>query len=1014
MRLHRVAAQAFGPFASRVEVDVDSLAEQGLFLLHGQTGAGKTSLLDAVCFALYGSVPGARSSTGRLRSDHAAEGVAPSVECEFSIGSRRFEVVRSPAWSRPKARGQGRTTENAKVMVRELVAGQWIPLATRLDEAGLLLCSLLGMDREQFTQVILLPQGDFAAFLRSGADDRQKLLEKLFGTQRFTAVEGWLAERRTSTQRALREAEASRDHLLARVDERSGALHDPTRDFQVLDSAAQAEERHLLAVQLLEREREGLATLHAGALVAQDQADSAAERHRGASALVDALEEQRSVQGCSEEMEVAQARLLRGRDAAQLDAHRQHLQNAATALEEAERAHSHALQVVAATLPGPDDGAGLQDLAGADAAALSPLVSSRRRKLGTLADLLPTEGEQLARAAEHDRLCDRVVVLEAELADLNRQNSAAAGRASLLATRSARLTAAALLLDPARAAAERARLIDAAAAQVGPLQEECHVADAQVSEAVDRSQGAQQEHLDLLQLRLEGMAAELANGLVADDPCPVCGACEHPVPALASGFLVDAATVARARFLAAEQAREVEAARSRAAAVRQRLGAAQHAGEGLTVQEAAERVVGTQHALTEAERAVIDLRRVTEQIGELEVVLTGGLSRASSLTLLLDSARGEAAQVATLLEDAQVRLARARGDDLTVAGRHARLLAQVQALEILTEAVRILAPAAKAASAARRAAQKAAVAAGFDSLADALEAAIAPALALQLSQRVAQHARRQAGVAARLATPELRQAAEEHPVGQPDLTATALLLTAARRVAAEQQEQVRAATGRVTVLEGTAVALHALTQQLAEHESATRPLREQADVVTELAACAVGTSPSNVKKMRLSAFVLAARLEQVAVAATQRLRTMSEGRYELVHCDERKKGAGRSGLGLKVVDHWTGQDRDTASLSGGESFVASLALALGLADVVQAEAGGASIDTLFVDEGFGTLDEDTLEQVMTCLDQLREGGRAVGLVSHVPELRARIPSQLHVVRGRAGSTVQQISAVMAS
>jgi exonuclease SbcC len=155
--------------------------------------------------------------------------------------------------------------------------------------------------------------------------------------------------------------------------------------------------------------------------------------------------------------------------------------------------------------------------------------------------------------------------------------------------------------------------------------------------------------------------------------------------------------------------------------------------------------------------------------------------------------------------------------------------------------------------------------------------------------------------------------------------------------------------------------------------------------------------------MRLSAYVLAARLEQVAAAASERLDVMSGGRYALVHSDQLTKGGSRSGLSLRVVDGWTGVERDTATLSGGESFLASLALALGLADVVQAEAGGASIETLFVDEGFGTLDDQTLDEVMTVLDGLRDGGRSVGLVSHVAELRQRIPNRVEVVKGRDGS-----------
>ncbi|NEA52513.1 SbcC/MukB-like Walker B domain-containing protein, partial [Streptomyces sp. SID10815] len=184
------------------------------------------------------------------------------------------------------------------------------------------------------------------------------------------------------------------------------------------------------------------------------------------------------------------------------------------------------------------------------------------------------------------------------------------------------------------------------------------------------------------------------------------------------------------------------------------------------------------------------------------------------------------------------------------------------------------------------------------------------------------------------------------------------------------------------------------------------PLREEYDRVARLAALTAGTSADNERRMRLESYVLAARLEQVAAAATVRLRRMSSGRYTLVHSDDRA-GRGRSGLGLHVVDAWTGRERDTATLSGGETFFASLALALGLADVVTDEAGGVRLDTLFIDEGFGSLDDQTLDEVLDVLDSLRERDRSVGIVSHVADLRRRVHAQLEVVKGRSGSAVRQ-------
>jgi exonuclease SbcC len=195
--------------------------------------------------------------------------------------------------------------------------------------------------------------------------------------------------------------------------------------------------------------------------------------------------------------------------------------------------------------------------------------------------------------------------------------------------------------------------------------------------------------------------------------------------------------------------------------------------------------------------------------------------------------------------------------------------------------------------------------------------------------------------------------------------------------------------------------LAGLAPQLTARLEELRPLADRAAQARSLADLAAGGG-ANTLRMTLSSFVLAARLEEVAAAASERLLKMTSGRYSLVHTDARR-GAGRSGLGLLACDTWTGVDRDTSTLSGGETFLASLALALGLADVVTAEAGGTRIEALFVDEGFGSLDEDTLEEVMTVLDGLREGGRMVGIVSHVAELRQRIPAQVRVHKGQAGS-----------
>ncbi|MGN6612820.1 MAG: AAA family ATPase, partial [Angustibacter sp.] len=219
MRLHRLQLEAFGPFAAAQMVDFDSLSGDGVFLLHGPTGAGKTSVLDAICFALFGQLPGARrEGRPRLRSDHADATTAPRVVLELTIGGRRLEITRSPEWQRPKKRGQGTTREPAATDVRELVDGEWrVLVARRSDEAALLLHDLLGMGLEQFTKVVMLPQGEFAAFLRAGAQQRAELLSRLFDIDRYAGVESWLREERQRLARLVATADSERDALVARA-----------------------------------------------------------------------------------------------------------------------------------------------------------------------------------------------------------------------------------------------------------------------------------------------------------------------------------------------------------------------------------------------------------------------------------------------------------------------------------------------------------------------------------------------------------------------------------------------------------------------------------------------------------------------------------------------------------------------------------------------------------------------------------------------------------------------------
>jgi exonuclease SbcC len=295
---------------------------------------------------------------------------------------------------------------------------------------------------------------------------------------------------------------------------------------------------------------------------------------------------------------------------------------------------------------------------------------------------------------------------------------------------------------------------------------------------------------------------------------------------------------------------------------------------------------------------------------------------------------------------------------------------------------------------------EAAARAGFDSPGAASAALLADAEQRALEARLEEWQTAEAHLTAQLQDPDLLAAAAL-PAADPG---------AAQLATDEATRRLRDASAAEDAARTRCAELDGLSRQAVAGACELAPLREAHERVARLAGLAAGTSAENERRMRLESYVLAARLEQVAAAASARLARMSAGRYTLVHSDARSGGRARSGLGLHVIDAWTGAERDTATLSGGETFSASLALALGLADVVTDEAGGTRLETLFIDEGFGSLDEQTLDEILDVLDSLRERDRCVGIVSHVPDLRQRIPVQLEVVKSRHGSALRHRSA----
>ena len=988
MRLHSLTLSAFGSFSGRDTVDFDQLSATGLFLLHGPTGAGKTTILDAVSYALFGTVPGVRSAGEALRSHHASGDAVTEVELEVTLDGRRYRIVRRPKQQRPKQRGEGLREHPSYATVEELVAGGWVVRASKPSEADPYLQDHLHMEADQFHQIVMLPQGDFARFLRASADERRKALEDLFGTHRFTEVERWLRTQADDARRALRDAdEHARRILAAAATVADVAPFDDDRPLSeasawLTDLTAAADRAHQQAagVELARRtahdqaravladavELRTLQSRHAAAEAQQRTLAAATSQQEAGRARRDlALRAAPLVPllGAVTRTSDDRRRLARARVAAAgaLDRVAPHLGGAT--LDELERHDEHLIgqRTIVSHLLDDEQSLRARQQHVADLDEQQQRLTGQRIQLAETLEHMPRErdrlDEQLAAAGQAASRLPDLVVLEAQLA-----------------TR-------------AQAALERDRL-------VALVQQQTIATAAARSRALD----ARERWLELLQRQLAGQAAAMAAELQPGDSCPVCGSAEHPHLAAGDGQVVTDADVAQARQLAERADQALQATVQAAADLDQQL-AAVTATAGPSDREAADlaaELVTLQGALADARAqaaAEPDLRASRERIDD----------QIERMTRLVQSADDELVAIrhdrevqASGLDAVRQQVLEARDGFPTLAARTDAIDATRAAIAAAIAADQACAQAEQAHATAVEAAEAEAHRRSFADLAAAESAILDDDQLDELSTEIEAHDLAVADTRAALADPLLIAAAALAPAPVSQLEDDAH--------AAERDWDVASTATATTrdVVDKLARCRGALDDRLVGLD----PLTEAYDRARHLADLASGDDRQVEHRMRLSTYVLAARLEQVAAAASHRLSRMSGGRFTIVHTDEAPDGRRKGGLGLRVVDAWTSTHRETASLSGGESFFTSLALALGVADIVSAEAGGITIDTMFIDEGFGSLDEDTLQQVLDVIDTLRAGGRTIGIVSHVADLRDRITTQLEVIKGSDGSSLR--------
>lgn len=1022
MRILRLTMDAVGPFPGHEVIDFEAFSDAGRFLLSGPTGAGKSTIIDAIVFALYGKVSGGRdSSDSRIRSRYASEQAKTEVELIFSTSSGNYKVRRQPAYERVKKNGKGVTKQNAKAWLFKLdeqLREVSEPL-TKTSDVGTEITRIVGLSREQFTQTVVLPQGKFAQFLRSTSKDRQDLLQELFGTAIFEDLQLDLVERAREVKK---KQEALNANLRANLEVLASLLDEapPLNQEQSLVYApvpkvdcefdpletAWASRFEPLAPWLERNQR--CADLEVSAFREQEdklrseftsQRDLAARQERYWALTKE--HEQLVAQGPAQTQRLAQVQALQA--LADLKPWHEQLKQAQAQQSLAQRQLEQAAALeqlesderVQATLQKPGDYQGTQALSvqlTAQVAALSPQVeleaglAGRRRDLQAKTQAHESASTKLAQGRERENQLPTQIASKQELLEqLNEQ--------------AATLPAAQLAQEQAAQALKLAKAHEQLA------KDHQQALKLQQLVALELKQ-ASQKHKHMLEQWLSQSALNLAQNLVDGAPCPVCGATEHPAPATQGGENISQDQLDQAL----EEVNKAQEELSQASEKVTKLAAQLETQPcQLSPAQAREQLQEAKAALAAAKQASEQARSCKAHIAKLNAELER--LRADNQAAQTRLA-GDAKEIQLLGEKIESDAASLSCEGFESVAAKVEYLSQLAAgLEQLAKAGQELSQCQKRAQQAADsfAAQWAQASASFaEHSAKPAQAATDPALAEPSQDTSAANAQDgyaqacqafagldltalKAAAASYEKSLSINQAALDELAGI-ELTPPPLEQTQA------QLEQAQAKTQACQTYASTWQAFAGqVNAQLAKLNKLLDRRSQASATDAQLLALASAANGDNHARLTLSAWVLQAHFRQVLVFANERLGVIGAGRYELINVDsEEDTRQQKQGLGLAVVDHLSGTTRSPRTLSGGESFYVSLALALALADVVATQNGGIEMNTLFIDEGFGSLDEGTLAEVMDVLSALHSGGRVVGIVSHVSELKRAIPAAVEV------------------
>lgn len=1026
MKPIKLTMTAFGPYKDTEIIDFNELAENRLFVVSGNTGAGKTSIFDAICFALYGSASGEdRNDSRMLRSHFAEDQVHTSVELEFELKGQVYRVFRQLAHVKEGNKG---ATGDRYELYRLAEEGP-VPLTDRfiVTQVDDKIRQLIGLTREQFSQIVMLPQGEFRKLLTSETEDKEEILRRIFRTGIYKHVADQLNVKRKEMQQIGMALQQTRDGYIDHVKKvlplREGSRLEHVfqqelwNTHQVLEALTEEVAYYEELVKQLQDKLEQEAADHKQLMEHYHQAKALNAQFDTLEQVSDRLNQLLTAEPTMQEQE---QRLKLASQAVQLQVYEQHVQEAVEELARRTRLLAEAETALKQSQ---------QQLDEAEAAykaeeQLAQVREDQARELESLQSYLP-KVEELRKKEQAVRELDvsvkqgslKLEEQQGVLEGLARERQKLGEEIGVSEARTAKLPA---VNDQLRLLREQAKLVQELLKLHASIKSQLQTQ----SELHGTFVQSDQAYRKLEERWIGGQAGLLAHHLHSGEACPVCGSMEHPQKAEAQQDIPrreeleqmrQARSEAERGFLEAEavgkalqrQLEEKETlAREQGISLDQlqRLfellvqEGKQLAEEEKQLKEELEGLSAQKQRLGALERSQEDTRSAREQLQLQWGELRTSLARESAL---LEQLLTEVPEELRSLEHLKQGILQAgqRKQQLEASWQEAQRRyreAQDSSLRI-TEAFRnaeqLKGDTEQACRKAQLSYHEALERAGFASEEHYREAKLPESRFLEMKQQledyhseVAMNRKRLAELSAELSGKErfmLSQLEEQLRELEQRLEATRTdLMNAGDKLGKglESGEQIGAAEAK---------------WQEAEREQ--QLVRGLHDVIRG----------ENSKKLSFERYLQVEFLEQIIHQANQRLQRISGGQYYLIRSDRMEKRGRQSGLGFDVYDNYTGQLRDVKTLSGGEKFNASLCLALGMADVIQAYEGGVSLETMFIDEGFGSLDEESLTKAIDTLIDLQQTGRMIGVISHVQELKQAIPAILEVKKGKDGHSYTQ-------